>query len=90
MNIETGELFAVNDEQELQTLKEKEGQFLKEVPEEHAAEATAILAGRKSAQVDLRSSSPLAGWANKERKAARKKSRAKMAKVSRKRNRRKS
>jgi hypothetical protein len=95
MNIQTGDVYRIEDAEQLKRLKAEQGEMLKLVPEKHKAEAETALAGKDHGRVDMSVHTPLVGWANKERvalknkeRAARKKgNRARMVKASRKRNR---
>lgn len=94
MDPNTGRLRALSDEESsmlslMKNIPEKL-KGLEPLPERLNEEAVKELAGRKECFVDLNSNTSLAKWAKKKRSAAQKKNkRRKMAKKSRKINRRK-
>ncbi|SMC38133.1 hypothetical protein [Papillibacter cinnamivorans] len=83
MNIDTGELRMFTADQ----MKEFVGVFTP-VPSELQDEARKALGGEESTVIDLKADTPLANWAKSERKHKAKSNRAKMAKASKRRNRR--
>ena len=85
MNIETGEIRRLANAMELEELQKEWGDALREVPPDMYEEADKALMNQKQAFIDLKSDTPLANYAKKERKAQ--KNKRKMAKESRKRNR---
>jgi preprotein translocase subunit SecA len=64
MNVDTGELFKIFDEQQLKLLRELHGDSIQSVPEKLQEEAKKELAGRDQAVVDMTKNSPLVNWAH--------------------------
>jgi signal transduction histidine kinase len=85
MNINTGELRRLSEQMSPEILK-KLG--FTPVPEELQNEAEKELGEKESVIVDMQKDTPLVAWAKAHRKADNKKARAKMAKASKRRNRR--
>lgn len=79
MNVDTGHLILTDKREELKSLMK---QGYEPVPEELSRAAKRKLAGEKEAYVSLTSGGKLSNWARKKRKA-----RKKVARKSRKRNR---
>lgn len=86
MNVNTGELRVVADDDELKQLMKEWGDDLRTVPPELQSEANNALNGKSSTYIDLKANTPLANYANKERNKQ-KKSKRKMSQASKKRNR---
>lgn len=86
MNVNTGELIAVGNGEELKELMKAWGDDLRQVPPELQGEANKALNGNSRTFIDLKADTPLANFAKKER-SKNKKAKRKMAQASRKRNR---
>jgi cytosine/adenosine deaminase-related metal-dependent hydrolase len=94
MNVETGELNLVTEEE----MKEAIKKGFTSVPKEHQEEAAKELGDKKSVMVDMNKKSPLVNWAKEQKKrieetkrktlrAEKRKRVAKIAKASKRRNR---
>ena len=83
MNVNTGELYKMSPEMETELMKDREKNFKKlfeQVPKEYEEEALKELGDNDYVKVDMNKNTPLVNWAKKKRKN-------KMAKKSRKKNR---
>ncbi len=91
MNVDTGELYGLLNEEELKRLTEELGDSFQQVPKRHRKEANRILKNKKCAQVDMSKDTPLVDWAKRKAIAIKKKpkryARRKIANDSRKKNR---
>ncbi len=80
MNVDTGELFNILNDEQLDELKDRFGDAIQPVPEEHIQEAKKELGNNNYVKVDMTRNTKLINWAKKKRKK-------KSAKKSRKANR---
>lgn len=85
MNVNTGELYRITNEEMLKKMKKTFGEAMQPVPEALADEANKVLGEHEYGRIGLRTENTLASWAKNERKKI--KNKRKMAKKSRKVNR---
>jgi len=88
MNIDTGELRRFNAEELTKEEQEELFERFRPVPEELSQEANALLGDKESVMVDMTKDTPLVQWANHTRKSTKEKHKAKIAKASKRKNRR--
>jgi len=84
MNVDTGELIRLAMNADIAELIKK---GFTPVPEELQEEANRELGNKDSVMVDMKKNTPLANWANRTKAANKKKAKNKMARASRRRNR---